>query len=366
MLSSLKALSSKDKLKILIIKYGPLGEVILTSPLIRVVKESFPRSYLTLLCDRPSYSIYSHNPYVDELIFWEGRRFKGHGLRGLIGYLRYLKSLRDTRFDLVIDAYGGSRPATWSMVSGAKVRVGYTKRGIGLFYNVKAKHNFYQYHCECVLDLARVMGLEISSREPEIYISEDDERHCNLFLEQNGFKKGQRLLVGINPNSSNRYKRWGVERFAELADRIVKSYSAAIVLMGGPGEEGVAQAVGEKMEAESAIANITNFMQWAAFIKSFDLFITNDSSPLHVSACVKTTPTVAIFTSGGAPTGPSGSLEYLPKGGHYRAVQRRVDCTRICFAHGAECDQEDIGKKRCLDLIEVNQVFKAVKELLDR
>lgn len=355
----LKKIAPKDDLKILVIKYGPLGEVILTSPLIRTLKENLPQSRLFLLCDPPSYSIYSHNPYVDKIIFWDGHRYKRRGIKGKVAYLGYLRSLKSWGFALVVDAYGGTRSATWTLLSGARVRVGYKKKALGPFYNIRAEHNFSQYHCECVLDLARAMGLEITSHLPEIYTSAEDEAKCEGFLSSRGLKGTGELLIGINPGASHRFKRWASERFAKLADLLLKEYPAKVLLIVGPGEEPIAQAVRENMESDVELVSVTNFREWAAFIRQFDLFITNDSSPLHISACVRETPTVAIFTS-------TANLRYLPPGEHYRGMQPRVNCNGVCFVAGTECDQELQGRERCLDLMTVNEVFRTARELLEK
>jgi len=260
---------------------------------------------------------------------------------------------------MVVDAYGGTRSATWTLLSGAPVRVGYKKRGLSPFYNIKAEHDFGQYHCECVLDLARAMGLEITSHLPEIYTSPEDEAKCEELLRSRGLKGAGELLIGINPGASHRFKRWAPERFAQLADLLLREYPARVLLIVGPGEESIAQAVRKGMKSEAGVVAVTNFREWAAFIRRFDLFITNDSSPLHISACVRETPTVAIFTS-------AANLRYLPPGEHYRGVQQKVDCRGICFVAGAECDRELRGRQRCLDLITVEEVFGVAKELLER
>ena len=186
-----------------------------------------------------------------------------------------------------------------------------------------------------------------------MYLTDDEKKRAEEILAQHGVDLNK-PVVGIHPGARKELKCWSPSGYATVADFIISERGGTVLLTGSPDEAKLAQRVADKMKQKAIIlAGKTSIRELAAVISQCSLFIFNDSSPMHIAAATNT-PTIAIF-------GPSKSIETAPYGKGNMVVEKDFPCRYTC--------DEDVCKysifNECMESITVNDVFKAVKELIE-
>jgi len=164
-------------------------------------------------------------------------------------------------------------------------------------------------------------------------------------------KKYQKSTIGINPGATyGSAKRWYPEEFAKVANELGKKYD--IIIFGGPGEEEIAKNIEKNLTIKNYqnLCGKLSIKELAEYIGGLELFITNDSGPMHIAAAFKV-KIVALF-------GPTKYNETSPYNTTYKIVTKNLDCAP-CMKR--ECP---LGHHKCMKLITADEVIKASKELL--
>ena len=280
---------SKEVSRILVIKLRAIGDVLLSTIVTKNLRDAFPRAAIHFLTESPSRDVLIGNEYIDEVILFDRNATSGLDLIG---------SIRQRRYDLVIDLFGNPRTALITRLSGARTRVGYRFRGRAYAYNVVVEPRGSTVHnTQFNLDALEALGIDIQDRNLYFRFSPEDEHYIDEYLQSALLQKA--FLVCLNPGGGWYTKRWGPEKFAALGDRLRKVYGAEIVLAWGPGERAGVEKIHSMMKHPAYIPPPTTLAQLGALLKKCRLMVTNDSGPMHLAAAVGT-PVVAIF----GPTNP--------------------------------------------------------------
>ncbi|CUS98912.1 glycosyltransferase family 9 protein, partial [Candidatus Kryptobacter tengchongensis] len=281
---------SKEKInKILVVKLRAIGDVLLSTAVLKNLRYNFPNAKIDFLTEPPAKEIVDGNPFIDELIIFEREK------NNLIKFWE----LRKRKYDLVIDLFCNPRSALLTFITGAKYRVGYAFRGRSYAYNVKLKPRKEVHHnVEFNLDALRAIGLEIIDKEIYIQLNEEAEKFAEKFWKENNLNG--KMVIALNPSGTWETKRWGIEKFAKLGDIIAKNFNAKILILWGNQKElEDAQKIFSIMEEKPLIPPKTNLKQLASILKRCSFTISNDSGPMHISTAVGT-PTLGIY----GPTNP--------------------------------------------------------------
>jgi len=359
--------------KVLVIRLDQIGDVVMTAPSLRELRRNLPNAWITLVVNPSILNLVENCPYVDEVLAsdWEGdrdaHRFRRHWRAWKMG----LKQLWHRKFDLAIvprrDA-DQSHGAFLSYFSGARYRVGYSD----IYFETKLPYyrnnncllthvvdaNNIKHEVESSLDLIRYMGGVVKSDKLEIWLSPHDEQFAEQVLSSHEIQP-QDLLVGIAPGAAHPKRMWPLERFVALGNWLHNKYNAAIVLVGGPGEELLGQQIAQNINER--IVNIigkATLRQTAAVLKSCNIFIGNDSGPMHLAAAAGG-PVVEISAHplNGSPYDASSPVRFGPWGVPHIILQPEKatpPCTNACTAE----------RPHCILNVTVNQVKEAVTELL--
>ncbi|MCX6357838.1 MAG: lipopolysaccharide heptosyltransferase II [Candidatus Aureabacteria bacterium] len=330
-------------MKIVIRGANWLGDAVITIPAVRAIRRLFPGALLTMLTAENLAGLWEMEGSADQVL--PVRRPAGVGEKA-----RVIRALRTGNYDLGILFPNSFESALWFLLGGVRERVGYTTCGRRLLLNrpvtppASGGHQVHRY-----LALARTLGQVGPSQPPELFVprvlTEDAEKR----LAEKGFAPDT-PLIGINPGSTyGTAKCWPVGRFAGLAALLRARLGAGIVVVGGTQEHALADTLCRG--AHAGIVNMagrTTIPELAALISRCDLFVSNDTGPMHLAAAVGT-PVVAIIgpTNAGA-TGPLGKHILLKKD---------VSCAP-CMKR--ECPTDH----KCMELIAVEEVYRAVDTLL--
>ena len=328
-----------------------IGDVLLSTPVIKAVRDACPGSHIAVMVRPYARQIVEGNPYLNEVIAYD----KEGSEKSLAGNLRFIKSLRNKGFDIAIALHPTTRTHIAASLAGIPVRIGYDRKyGFLLTRRVPHTKQFgLKHEIDYALDLLRYIGLSPSDRALYMPVTDGAERKMRGIFAENGIREGD-LVVAINPGASCPSKRWRGERFAEAASELTKKHGAKIVVVSGPGDRALGDNVAALIDGRCLnLSGKTEIADLAAVLKLSDLFISNDSGPVHI-ACALGTPVVAIFGRSDAGLSPR---RWGPTGKRDIVLHKDVGCG-LCLAHNCA-----IGFK-CLDAVTVDEVVAAAERLL--
>lgn len=296
--------------KIAVIELAHLGDVLVATPAIRLLKKKFPDASITCVLSPWSEEIISGNPDIDEIIIYRASWFdridkKPFSLKETASFIR---QLRQKRFDLGIDMRGDVRVIFLMWLAGIKYRVGYAFTGGGFLLNkavpfdVGKRQGTHQIDHNINLIKAIDFGKDAQSldRRMTIHFSESDKSYIEGYLKANAVVAGD-FLIAVHPGAGLAAKRWPIERFNLLIEEILEGHRVKIALVGGPHEADLAKRFSARMRADVVNAmGSTTIKQLAALLKRCSLFIGADSGLMHMASAVEI-PMVIIW-SGNAKT----------------------------------------------------------------
>lgn len=341
--------------RILITRMKFIGDVVLTTPVIRSVRSAHPDAFVAYMGERNAVSLLERNPHLDEIIGFDFSRST------LLEQTRVTLLLRRLKFDLVIDLFGNPRSALLSYLSGAGTRVGLDRRGRGQLYTVRVaddgqERNAIEFHAR----LAAAVGVPLIGSKTELFLSDEEREDAWRVLQRHAgsaVRDGSRPLIGIHPGATWPAKRWLADRFSILADRLAVELGAHVVVTAGPDDSGTIREMASSFVTKPTVLPILSLRQLAAVISLCNAYVTNDAGPMHISTAVDT-PTIGLF----GPGEENIWFPYSSSDGH-QALRRDVVC-HPC--HLDFCNREGDGFMECMKRLTVNDVFEAARATLQQ
>ena len=340
--------------KILILKFSALGDVVHTLPIAATIRKSLPDSYIAWMVEERYQDLLHGNPDIDEVIILRTKVWrKNCNSKSLGEILHTIETLRQHKFDLVLDLHGLLKSGIIARLSGASTRIGFHRENCkekisALFTNQQAPYMADGLHVvDMYLSLLQTaLGrIEETKLFPLQVPDEMDEKVARFFNKHPDLNN--RPIIGINPSAGFESKQWEGVRFAELADRISAELGYSILLTWGPGEKFKAQQISAHMKQKSWIAPRTSILESIALYKRMALLVSCDSGPLHLVAALDI-PTVSIF----GPTDPVRNGAY---GVNHEVIYKVLSCS---FCWKKTCP---LGTKECMQQVTVDEVFQTVK-----
>jgi len=338
--------------KVLIIQLGDIGDVVWAIPSFWTVKKKWPQTAVSILTREPNGDLLKPDPQIDK-VFQVGQ--------GLRQELSLLYSLRQEKFDLVIDLRAGDRGAYTAFCSGAPMRA-------ALYYeNLNWRNKFFTHlvipppvppreermygAAEQSLLVIRGLGMKEETTIPRIYVADETKKKIAALLEQKKIDTGKGW-VSINPFSRWQYKEWGLDKWRQLALFIWRQYGMPLIVIGSSAEKKRTEEF--ITGAQSPVYNFAGLVSLAelpALLQKSRLHIGVDSAGPHIAAAVGT-PTLSIY-------GPSDWRDWAPTGEKSKVVFSDMPCSP-CYQKG--CGGS--GQSLCLDKLDVRQVQEAVEKIL--
>jgi len=333
------------------IRLDRIGDVLLSTPAIKAVREACPESYIAFMVRPYAFDVVKGNPYLNEVIVYD----KKGSEKGIIGNLRLSARLRKKRFDLAIVLHPTQRSHIIAYLAGIQHRLGYDRK-MGFLLTKRVPHTKQlglKHEIDYTLGLLRYIGIESCDKALYIPLSDECERRVNTLFAQNGITN-EDLVVTVNAGASCPSKRWPPEMYGQVCDNLSNEFNAKIVLISDKKDKVFADKVALMMGRPSVnLSDMTSIGDLASILRRTRLFISNDSGPVHI-ACAVGTPVISIFgrsNRGLTPArwGPSGSRDVV--------LHKDVGC-EVCLAHNCK-----LGFK-CLKAITVKDVLEAAKKIL--
>lgn len=280
--------------RILVIRLRRFGDLLLATPTLRAIRLAYPAARIEVLAQAGFHRVLIGNPHIDDVLVLEP---------GLAALGRLLRTCRRRNYDAVLDLQSSSRSLPFVLASCARIRVGWKKQsGRDWVYNrLVPGWNDPIYVARNTLRLAAVIGVppprDVSI---ELAVSAAERAKAASLFAKAGIDSA-RLTIGLSVVANLAYKAWPVESYAVLADRLIKTYGAQVVLTNGPGELEQVRAVVRRMHERPALWDYgqTTIHELGAIYERCHLWIGNDGGPKHVATAAGC-PTIVIIDSGSA------------------------------------------------------------------
>ena len=330
--------------KILIINSGYLGDSILNIPMIKSIKKKYKKAKITLLINPKFLDIWKDFKGVDEVITYDFPwiRYKyGLKIKDLIDYWRFIKKIRNKRFDMALDSRGDLRN-NWLILYNSRAwkRIGFGLTGGSYFLTDKVKWK-YQHEVKNSLEIAKYLKCDIEEKTPKLEIKDRYQ-----------LPKGQNIVIA--PGAGYPTKEWSIEKWSGLINALTNQENINIFLTGSPNDskyEKIVKLIKNKKKITNLIGKIT-LSKTTSLIKQADLLISPDSGSMHIAAAVGT-KTITLV----GPTDPIRWRAYGLKENHI-IIKKKINCSPCGQFYNCKYN------KKCMSLIRIEDVIKMVNELI--
>ncbi len=332
---------------ILIIQLEPFGDVLLNTSYLAALQKKFPKARIDFLVSKPFDSILEDNPIISKVITF--KRYKN--IRYSVERCRIFSLIWSRRYSLVIDQQSGVGTAQIVFFSGAKYRLGFGHLKWSWIYNLKANRAIERYSASMRFDLLQPLGIKEEPFELYYHIKKESYSYIREWLEKEDLLNEK--LICFSPGSPSLKKKWGIQYYAQLADRILSSTSYQVIILWAKSEEADVKKLISLMENKPILAPQTTLNQGAALLTHCSLLVCNDGGLNHISIVTKT-PSLAFF-------GPTNPLNWCPHSvfpEHY-CLSNREKYNKTDFSFGIP-EEEAYAKVMSILNIDLSQEQSAI------
>jgi len=346
--------------EIVVFQFGGIGDMIIMTAALRALSRRFQNANISIVC-----SVFDHGKFLIKYRFVkELKTFNIYALdsKGILNIdfwkqvCRMVKYLRSNTIDLLVN-FHNPKLIDWFLIeflviatSGAKYKMGpnpwfLDNQSIYDSWISESKLDGKHYK-DFFLEIIEPLGINPQNRETDFPIDSKDKTFAENLLQRHHLKT--ETLVCIHPSGSEPMRRWPQEKFRRVCERLGDK-NVNVVLVGSKSDMTIGNFIsGNNLNAITLVGQ-TTLGQTAAVISKCSVFLGNDSGPFHLAVAVKT-PAIGLI-GGGAPT------FHLYKRDDIKIMKQEVDC--------APCRNIGCKKKECLEAITVDEVVKAVDEMIE-
>jgi heptosyltransferase-2 len=364
---------------ILVVKLATIGDLLLATPALRSLRETYPHATIDLLVTPSSVGLLDSWDVIDHVIVLDKYLFD-YGLqvlknpRDLLRLRPLWQKLRNGHYDAVLLfhhltlPFGRLKHQLLMRATGARWRVG-LDNGHGWFLNVRSKDNGFgaMHEADYNLAVAQAVGASTGDRRLTVPLSETEYAQAwQLVYADEAPDAVRRPIIAMHAGSGgySTARRWSPEKFAQLADTLFHDVGGQLLLMGGLEEAELNQQIMVMMRSDMPVRNLAgkgSIQVAAAVLGQADLFVGNDAGLMHLATAAGT-PTVAIFgLSNWKAWGP-----YVANPSKQKAIIVRLDLPCMpCFYRGHDLGTpEGCMTRDCLAMLGVDPVAVAARRLL--
>lgn len=350
--------------KILIIALSGIGDALMFTPSIELLRKSLPTTKIdALTMFTGAKEMYERNPFIDHVLYFDflnSPKFSS---------LKFIIGLRG-KYDATINVYPSNRKE-YNLISfflGAKSRCAamYLRKdfqNLGFLNNTRINEVNTQHNVKTNIKIIGNLLKKNFNEEPDLSfpLTDKDENVAANYFNEIKLKEKD-LVIGFHPGSATLKnhinRRWAPEKFAKLAKRLITDFGVSIFIFGGPEENELKNSIKNMIGLPSAyLINTKTFPQNVAIAKRCDVFVTNDSSMMHVASALKKNVVALI--------GPTNVNYIHPWKTNYKIISLNLDCSP-CFFYSPRpliCSRNDM-KYKCIKEIEVDTVYNAVTDFI--
>ncbi|MBR6162867.1 lipopolysaccharide heptosyltransferase II [bacterium] len=340
--------------KILVVRYRFIGDMILTVPFLRNLRNNFPDAQIDMLVAPNSYEVISECPYVNNFIIFDTKnkhRYETSGNKKK-SFFSYVKELKENKYSRAYVLKRSLSSALLCFLAKIPYRIGFDTEGRGLLLSKRVKYDTQKHESRCFLDVLRAEGKKVDDGHLENWVSDDLLSKIDNLLSENDISKEEKKVV-VHATATNPKKLWSSDNFAHLI-KMLDERNIRIIHVGAPSDraayEEIYKKTGELKKKPLNLCGKLTLRESLALIKRADLIVGNDSGNLHMASSVGT-KVVGIY--GAMPVSKWGAL-----GEGNKLLTSNVPCAP-CNKRG-KCTHN----LECLSAITPQMVMSAIEEIL--
>lgn len=345
--------------KILIIESGGIGDLLRVFPAIECLLANFQEAEISILVSPSAkgiLSLFSPKEILSDIIDYDLKVVHKSFFKKLL----LIFVLRKRRYDLMYVANRGvgmREQAVMTFLIGAPNRLGFKENEKGFLHTVEVEFKENVPILKQNLTILEAAGLDIPRSEIEIDISEKDMVEAEKFLRVHDFSDSYPLIL-IQPGSSwnTGFTSWRLDKYISLIKILISELKAKVIIVGDKNERESGERIIREIQSTDVISAIgkTTIGQMGALIKLSDIYIGNDSGPLHIAVALRK-KSIGIF-------GPTSSEQVLSHHNDCIIINKKLHCSP-CYKHQHNFFP-NCKEKKCLDLITPDEVMAGVRKLI--
>jgi lipopolysaccharide heptosyltransferase II len=329
-----------DIKKVLFFKPGAIGDLLHTLPALKALKQKFPAALVTAVVSPGLEPLIQGTSVADRVLVFDKSHFK----KSVKDFIDFGLQLRREQYDLFVDMQPSARSFALRLICNAQRSLVYRKQK-------RAGRGEPRLHAvENFMETLRPVGVTGPADDMELPVKEEARCAVDRFL-FGLHVDGSRPLIALNCSvgAARPARNWFPERFAALADRLIRDLGAAVVFVGGPEDRELIQSVMAAMkETAASAAGWLSISESAALLARCACLVSSDTGPLHLATAVRT-PVVGLF-------GSTDPLRTGPVGRGHQVLLKELSC--------APCEEKHcpLGTRACMEAIGVDDVLAAVRK----
>jgi len=321
---------------VLVIKPGAIGDLLQITPTIREIKRCLPDARITVMVGiEGTVPLFTHNPHVSEVLVYDRKGLH----KSCAAFMRLLWQVASTRYDMVIN-FQRSSIGTWLITLAA------LPRKVLVYHKTRTRRvHAVLNHLETI----RPLGIDVEQAELdlELHIPLEDGQRAEWLLREGGL--AGRPLIAVNPGASSLIKCWPPHKFTKLIERLQRELDVGVVVVGGPWEKYLYDAMAEGMaQPPLNLIGETSLLTLGAILQRCVTLVSGDTGPLHLATAVGTRVIGLFGAIDPDRTGPVGP-------GHVVVRHPEVPCVP-CMAK--KCTNPVYLE--CMEKIEPDEVFEII------
>ena len=370
-------LRSAEFSRILLIKPSALGDVVHTIPVLVKLRARYPRARIDWLITPENAEVVRHHPALSNVLLFARRDFskRGHRWRASRSFLDLLKQIRSAKYDLVIDMHGQVRSAFFTLISGARVRIGFD-RPIRRTLSISAEHDLKNvpshgwrgaregswiaythripiptldvHAIDRYLWVGELLGFDDNPPDLTLHLSPETVRSLEQLLNEKGVEASQPLVVLV-PGTIWETKHWTIEGFAGVARHFLRE-GFAVALAGTKRDQVRCRQIAAEAPGACDLSGKTTPADLAALIRRAEVAVTNDSGSMHVAASLGK-PMVSVF-------GPTNPVHIGPYERPESVVRVDLPCSPCNYRRLSQCPFDHACMKQVTSAMVVDRVQK--------
>jgi heptosyltransferase II len=330
---------------VLAVRFSSIGDVLLTTPLLRAIRRRHPGSGLTVLTKQAYAPLLSHNPHVTRVI----------GVTPNRRLMAMAAELRTAGYTHLLDLHDSVRtrllrllvPGPWTT---------YPKHRLARAALIHTKRNHYRDSravAERYFDAARDLDVAPDGEPPDFFLAADAQKEATTWLQQVGLT-GNHSVIALAPGAAHATKRWPPEHWRELMQRIGEQ-GFAVVIVGGSDDAALGATLTSAAPGRAVnAAGLFGLQGTAALLQRATALVSGDTGVMHMATAVGT-PVVALF---GPTVEPFGFFPYSPRA---QVVELGLPCRPCSSKGGPRCP---LGHHRCLVDISPDRVHEVLRRCI--
>ena len=263
--------------RVLIVRPDRLGDVVLSTPLPREIKKTFPDSFVAVMVREYAFPVFENNPYVDKIITVDDYLKKEKG-----SFRKHWKRLRELKFNYALMLLPNERINYLLFAAGIKTRIGVGYKFFQWITNVKSvsrnKYKPLRHEADYCLDLARAMGVSSFNYKTEIHLSDNEKKQAENFRSKvapNGEK-----IIGIHITSGNSCPNLEAQEYVKIIKMLKNSEGIKIVVTDVSLPENVEKEISGVHRIGNGLRNLF------VALSSLDLLVSSSTGPSHAAAAL--------------------------------------------------------------------------------